>query len=533
MTDRRELARLSRPFQPYYEQVLLPRIHARCYDVVGINITYAFQLPFALWLAHLVRRALPDTFLIAGGTDVSSVWKYSLDRETYARVFDDFDATVVGEGEAAYVAILESRRRGTLPEGDPNVHLHPRYGARRSLPIHYERLGEIPVPDYSGIDFGQYLSPEPFVYYSPTRGCYWNKCTFCDYGLNSGSPTSPWRQSPDERMFEDVRAISEHSRFIYFSVDVLAPAALLRFAERVVAERLDVRWGAEIRLEKYWSPQRCELLRDSGCVAISVGFESGSERILSLINKGTKPARVRQTIEAMHAAGIGVQVMGFTGFPTETYEEAKASVDFLVETRDQWVFGGLGDFVLTPGSIVAREPTRFGVSNVRPAPGEGVARHVTYDEPVSAAARVAVEREKRRLRSTRLDRPWVGGTDTPHSYFYLERFGTATLAMLQAGHRLRPGDADRAFLVNGELIDNPGAEVMTAYQAMYSSNASRVPDEKRAAFRRADGRVVLLPRGAAQLLSVFAQPTTLAAAARNRLWMLDEATANRTWDLLI
>jgi radical SAM family protein/B12 binding protein len=532
MADPRELARLSRPFEPYYEQVLLPRIRARGYDVIGINITYTWQLPFALWLAHRVRRAAPDAFLIAGGTEVASIWKYSLDKQTYAQLFDDFDATVVGEGEAAYLAILDSRRRGTLPEGQPNVHLHPRYGARRSLPIHYERLGDIPAPDFSGVDFGQYLSPEPFVYYSPTRGCYWNKCTFCDYGLNSGSPTSPWRQSQDERMLEDVRAISKYSRFIYFSVDVLAPATLLRFAERAVAERLDIRWGAEVRLEKYWSPERCALLRESGCVAVSVGFESGNQRVLDLIDKGTKPAQVRQTIEAMHAADIGVQVLGFTGFPTETFEEAKDSIDFLVETRDLWVFGGLGDFVLTPGSIVAREPERFGLSNVRPSPGEGVARHLTYDEPVTAAAREAVAREKRRLRTTRTNRPWLGGTDTPHSYLYLDRFRTATLPMLQAGHRLCPGDADQAFQVNGELIDHPGAEVMGAYQALLG-DAGQAPDEKRAAFRRLDGRVLLLQRGVAQLLSIFAEPTTLATARRNRLWMLDEATANRTWDLLI
>ena len=73
---------------------------------------------------------------------------------------------------------------------------------------------------------------------------------------------------------------------------------------------------------------------------------------------------------------------------------------------------------------------------------------------------------------------------------------------------------------------------MGAYQAMLG-DGGQAPDEKRAAFRRSDGRVLLLAPGVAQLLSVFAEPTTLATAARSRLWMLDEATANRTWDLLI
>jgi anaerobic magnesium-protoporphyrin IX monomethyl ester cyclase len=533
MTDYRALERLNRPFERYYEEILLPRIRAGGYDVVGINVTYAWQLPFALWLGHLVRRCLPSTFLIAGGTEVASAWKYSLDKATFPLLFDDFDATVVGEGEAAYVAILESRRAGTLPEGEPNVHLHPKYGARRSLPIRYERLGDLPVPDFSGIDWSLYLSPEPFVYYSPTRGCYWNKCTFCDYGLNSGSPTSPWRQSQEERMIADVRAIRAHSRFIYFSVDVLAPATIMRFAERAVEEDLDIRWGAEIRLEKYWSYERCEMLRRSGCVGVSVGFESGNQRVLNLIDKGTTPAQVKQTIQAMHAAGIGVQMLGFTGFPTETLAEARDSIDFLTDNRDFWAFGGLGEFVLLPGAIVAKDPARFGISNVRPAEDEGVARSLDYDEPISRAARDAVEQDKRRrLRSGHYERPWLSGTDTPHSFFYLDRFRTATWPMLRDNRRLGPGDDGQLFRLNGTPIANPGAEVLHAYNVMYDNGNQAPPDKIRVAFRRADGRVLLLPSGVAPLLGIFAEPTTLASATE-RLWMLDPATARRTWDLLI
>jgi len=366
MADPQGLEQVNRPFAPYYEDILVPRVRSGGYDVIGLNITYAWQLPFALNIARLIRRADPSAFLVGGGTEVASAWKYALDPADYAQLFDDFDATVVGEGEAAYTAILDARRRGTIPEGEQNVHLHPKYGARRALPIRYERLADIPAPDFSGIDFGQYLSPEPFVYYAPTRGCYWNKCTFCDYGLNSGSPTSPWRQSQEDRMIDDVRAIAKHAKFIYFSVDVLAPATILRFAERVVEERLDIRWGAEVRLEKYWSRERCELLRRSGCVTVSVGFESGNQRILDLIDKGTTPAQVKQTITAMHAAGIAVQMMGFTGFPTETFAEARDSIDFLADNRELWTFGGLGSFVLTPGAIVAKEPARFGIANMRP-----------------------------------------------------------------------------------------------------------------------------------------------------------------------
>ncbi|GAA3451768.1 hypothetical protein GCM10018962_36010 [Dactylosporangium matsuzakiense] len=244
LTDHALLSRLSRPYQSYYETVLLPRLARGGYDMIGLNITYQWQLPFALWLARLVRERLPGVFLVAGGTEVSDVFKSAAERSVVFQVFDSLDAIVVGEGETAYVELLEALDAGRLPTMHPNIRLHPRYGAVRALPmLHYEKLSTVPTPDFSRLPWQQYLSPEPFVYYSPSRGCYWNKCTFCDYGLNTDGPTSPWRQDTVDTMIRDVTELSKFAKFIYFSVDVLAPATILRFAEQVVDRGLDFRWG--------------------------------------------------------------------------------------------------------------------------------------------------------------------------------------------------------------------------------------------------------------------------------------------------
>ncbi|MET0426105.1 MAG: radical SAM protein, partial [Actinoplanes sp.] len=382
LTDEAILERISRPFQPYHEDVLIPQLLAGGYDIVGLNITYQWQLPFALWLGRLIRRALPEVYLVAGGTEASDCWKYLSDKKQMFQLFDNFDAVVVGEGESAWVEILQSRAAGTIPSSHPNIRLHPRFRAMNLLPVKYEPIRGLPTPDFSRLPWDKYLSPERFVYYSPTRGCYWNRCTFCDYGLNTDGPTSPWRQDTVDSIMADVTELAKFAKFIYFSVDVLAPATILGFAERVLETGLDVRWGAEIRLEKYWSDERCETLRRAGCVAVSVGFESGNQRVLDLIDKGTQPDKVRQTITSMTKAGIGVQMMGFTGFPTETAAEGRESIDFLMQNRDLWTFGGLGRFTLTSGSIVARRPADFGVSNIRPLPGSDIQRVLQYDEPI-------------------------------------------------------------------------------------------------------------------------------------------------------
>ncbi|WP_432842740.1 B12-binding domain-containing radical SAM protein [Dactylosporangium sp. CA-092794] len=532
LTDEAVLSRLSRPFQRYYDEILLPRLRRSNPGVVGINITYQWQLPFALWLIRIIRRALPDAFLVAGGTEVSDVYKHTRPARLLFELFDDLDAVVVGEGETAYADLLDGLDAGTLPVAHPNLRLHPRYGAVRPLPmLHYERLAELPTPDFSGLPWDEYLSPERFVYYSPSRGCYWNKCTFCDYGLNTDGPTSPWRQDTVDLMIRDVTELSKFAKFIYFSVDVLAPATILRFAEQVVERGLDLRWGAEIRLEKYWSDERCELLKRSGCTAISVGFESANQRILDLIDKGTTPEQVRRTIAAMTKAGIGVQMMGFTGFPTETVAEAMDTIRFLRDHRHLWTFGGLGEFVLTPGAIVAKRPERFGIANLRPLEGADIARVLQYDEPITEAAAAEVLAAKNEIYMGHYERPWVGATDTAHTFFYHDRFGVAVRERLEDDRSRHEEDEAVPFVVNGEFLARPDDETLRAYAEQYEvSERLLAPD--RMLFRRADGRILLLPRRTKPFLDIFAGPATL-AQARDHAWMVDARTADQLWDALI
>ena len=270
---------------------------------------------------------------------------------------------IVGEGESAFLRILDSMGQGRRLVRGSNI-VTPRDRETcdlRQNNIQYEDVNKLSVPDYSLLNHARYFSPFAMVYYSPTRGCYWNKCTFCDYGLNFNSPTSPWRWRNIDAVLADLTKISRVTKFVYFSVDVLAPAATVKIAKAIVAAKLDIRWAAEIRLESYLDADSCNILKESGCVAVSVGFESGCQRILDRIQKGTQLDRIEEIISNFSNAGIAVQMMGFTGFPTETFGEAVETIQFLHRTRSHWTIAALGDFVLTPGAIVAQQQARFGL----------------------------------------------------------------------------------------------------------------------------------------------------------------------------
>ena len=366
LTDHSLLGRLNRPFQSYYDDVLLPRLVRGGYDIVGINITYQWQLPFALWLAQLIRRALPDAFLVAGGTEVSDVWKFAADREWCSRSSTTSTRSSSARARPRTSSILDAIGAGTLPAAHPNVRLHPQYGAVRALPmLHYEKLATDPDAGLQPAAVGPATSARNGS--STTRRAAAATGTSARSAITASTPTARRARGGRTRvdmMIRDVTELSTFAKFIYFSVDVLAPArSSASPSGRRPWPRLPL--GRRDPAGEVLVAGALRAAKRSGCTAISVGFESANQRILDLIDKGTKPAQVQQTITAMTNAGIGVQMMGFTGFPTETREEALDSIDFLSTTLDQWTFGGLGDFVLTPGAIVAKQPERFGMSNVR------------------------------------------------------------------------------------------------------------------------------------------------------------------------
>lgn len=427
------LSIISKPFMNYYKSVLIPRIRKEEYEVVGINITYVSQIPFALYMGALIRKFFPDIKIIYGGTEVSDVWKYIKEKEYFFDIFNMSDACIIGEGETSFVELLNTFKNKLPLKSHKNILVNPKYGQpiKLNIDIKYEDISNLALPKYDKLEYCDYLSPYSYIYYSPSRGCYWNKCTFCDYGLNSNSPTSPWREYSVDKIISDLKVISQKHKFIYLSVDVLAPGTLLKMAERIVSEKIDIRWGAEIRLEKNWTIERCTLLKKSGCIAISVGFESGNQRILNLINKGTKVEKIKDTIINFSKSGIAVQIMGFTGFPSETFEESLDSINFLIENRKYWTFGGLGKFMLTKGSIIARNPEQFNIENLSEYKNEDIAWRIFYEDKTGGHGTKENEEKiqmlKGKFKISQLDRPWLGGVDTPHTFFYFDKFGLDVL----------------------------------------------------------------------------------------------------------
>src|SRR5262245_10482780 len=370
-------------FREFFEQEALPRIEAERPDVLGISVTYGSQLVPALTLATLVKARWPEIHVTLGGGMLAYVGqRLAATRPLFERV----DSIAVYEGERPLLELCEAvaasggaegARRGSRPDltrignllwrgadGAPRVN-----GELLPLPI-----DELPCPDFSDLPLREYFSGELVLPIAPTRGCFYEKCGFCTLYTAIG-PT--YRERSVERLVSDLQTLQARhdTPYFYFIMDDLPPVMARRIPDAFAAAGLAVRWWCDARMdERDFNRDSLPRLYAAGCRKLMFGFESGSQRVLDLVEKGTRLDEAERVIRAAHEAGISVTLYTMVGLPTETREEADATRAFIVRNAPWLGEISLQVFNLDMVSPMYREPARFGIARVLDDPRDGAVR---------------------------------------------------------------------------------------------------------------------------------------------------------------
>ncbi|CAN5693552.1 hypothetical protein BH11MYX4_BH11MYX4_52450 [soil metagenome] len=447
------------PFDEYVTNTLIPRLREAKVDVVGLSVCFPGQLQPAYAFALKIKRALPDVHVTCGGPGITQML-IRLSGQRLARALGPFDSACVFEGEHTLLALVRALEEKRPLRECANVVVRDRLMGARWLAGHgMEDLKALPPPDFDGLPVALYLAPRLVLPYDPTRGCYWGKCTFCHYGLAEVG-TATYREREVAVIAEHLRALSEKhgTRYFYLSQDSVAPKTIVKLSQAIVDSGLEIRWATDLKPEKYLTKDRAETLRKAGAVACALGVESGSARVLKLIDKGAPIEVVADVMGHLSNAGIAAEAMCFTEFPTETHGEALATLDFLDDHRDQLAVYIVGEFGLTHGSLVAQDPSRFGIRETWELEGDQlglgiffapVAPWKTDDERADVDDQLGELAAGWALRTY----PWAGAVSTAHTILYYDRFGPGVFRDLAArglregilGAKKKPFEADLRF----------------------------------------------------------------------------------------
>jgi hypothetical protein len=223
----------------------------------------------------------------------------------------------------------------------------------------------MPTPDYDGLPMVDYLSPKPVILLANSRGCYWNKCAFCEL---TGLAEKKYRFRKLELVFRDLETLAakHNTEYFLFSVEAIPPNQLKEICEYILSRNLKIYWQSEVRFEKQFTDDFCRLLYRAGCRQLIFGLESGNQRILDLMEKGTKLSEIREIMKNCHGAGIAVSLQSFIGFPTETESEATDTLNFLLENRDLINSFAMGKYKLIIHSRVYNNPQAYGIQSIVP-----------------------------------------------------------------------------------------------------------------------------------------------------------------------
>ena len=210
------------------------------------------------------------------------------------------------------------------------------------------------APDFSCYLHDDYLSKEMIFPLRSSFGCSHGACAFCTHHNNI-----PYSEIRLEQIKQTIR--SNRMRNLFFIDDNIPAKRLDELADALAP--LNVRWWCQTRPAKDLLGN-FEKLRKSGLTSISFGVESGNQRILDSMRKGTGVEHIQKVLAESHEAGIKNIVFIMFGFPGEDEDSFADTMSLLRNNRENIDIVSASVFGLQEGSYAYEHPEEFGVYGI-------------------------------------------------------------------------------------------------------------------------------------------------------------------------
>lgn len=305
-------------------------------EIIGLSILTPMYLR-AKETIQIVKDILPHAKIVVGGPHVTVFPKITLEENK------DIDVAVFGEAEKTIVELLSAfadnkgfsgikgiayRNSSEIKINEPrqiehNIDLIP-LPARDLLPMERYR----PAPTY--------FKKLPSYLILSSRGCPFN-CAYC-----SKVSGKVYRAHSVSRVIQEMEILINdyNAKDIIFRDDTFTVnrAHTVELCNEIIARGLNkkVHWSCMTRVNLV-DKEILMLMKKAGCWSIHFGVESGSQRLLNLIEKGITIEQIRKAFKWTRGAGIETKAFFMLGLPTETREESMQTIMFSKELEPDWV----------------------------------------------------------------------------------------------------------------------------------------------------------------------------------------------------
>ncbi len=275
------------------------------------------------------------------------------------------DYVIQGEGELALVALADALARGDPPSSfrlpPSSFRLPPSSFPLDALPFAARDLFDVDAELRGGFYPARLGLPTPMVTLIAGRGCAYN-CSFCQPTERAVFGPRVRRRSV-EHVLAELRLLRDRYAFRSLMIhdDCLLEDRLwaLRFAEGYARE-FGQPWFCQARADLVAGDEDLiRALREAGLAALSIGFESGSDRVLRLLRKGVTVDQNRQAAEVCRRYGLRIFANFMLGLPTETPDEMMLTARLVREIAAE--VNSVGVYAPSPGSDLYEACRRDGL----------------------------------------------------------------------------------------------------------------------------------------------------------------------------
>jgi radical SAM PhpK family P-methyltransferase len=315
---------------------------------VAITTTFYVEPSPIIELVRFIRSQNSETKIVVGGPYVFNLCR-DMDVATQDYVLNSIGADIYvrdSQGEATLGLILDCLRSGRDLDDVPNlIYVRNRKSDAAVSRPGLRMLDDVPQSAYArtpgrpenndmnaeAIDWSlidrQLFTPATQT--RTARSCAY-KCSFCTFPSMAGELTLTNLDVVEGELRYLRDAGVKYLTFIDDTFNVPLPRfkQLLRM---MIRNGFDFRWFSHFRAGN--ADEEClDLMKDSGCMAVFLGIESGDQTVLNHMNKAAKVERYAWAIGQLHKRGIVSFASFIVGFPGETRETVRNTIAFLEAT---------------------------------------------------------------------------------------------------------------------------------------------------------------------------------------------------------
>jgi radical SAM superfamily enzyme YgiQ (UPF0313 family) len=284
--------------------------------VLGISV-FRDTLGPSLFMFKLAKEKYPYIQTVMGGCIFSDILYIGTPNlQSFLEVTPYIDKIIIGEGQNLFLKLLrhelpESRRVFTLKDIDE------------------ETLGfsELNTPDISDFDVHQY----PYLPGQSSISCPY-QCSFCNVHEFFGKYR---KKNPGQTVDEMIALYKKYGSQLFFMCDSLLNYTAADLAKEFLKSGIILYWDGYLRVDKEVCDIRNTMLwRRGGFYRARLGIESGSRKMLDLMNKKVTVEQIKSSLHSLANAGIKTTTYWVIGHPGETEDDFLATLDLLKELKD-------------------------------------------------------------------------------------------------------------------------------------------------------------------------------------------------------